>query len=206
MVVRMKARHDLSTSPRRLPTNRARNEFHESVIPLGLDGPVIMYSRRCAMVTTGRTTDGAPLFGWRSALLALTAVVPIAKTLAGFAAIVAQYLVIQYDVWFELGMVIGQVLFQWSVLWRRTWNERLQYAVALVLVSALGSVLLWPLLLWHTVATVSPLVAVLYFFAVVGIMFGVHWRVVLRLALPTIVCATWVLYRLVILFVVLKRP
>ena len=103
-------------------------------------------------------------------------------------------------------MVVGQVLFQWAVLWRRSWTDRLDYAVILVLVSSLGAALLWPLLLWHHRAPVRPLAAVAWFFAVVAVMFLVHLRLVKRAALPLILCLTWVVYRLLILAVILPRP
>ncbi|HEY0138312.1 MAG TPA: hypothetical protein VGB85_29710 [Nannocystis sp.] len=129
----------------------------------------------------------------------------VAETLAAFAGIIRDYLAIHYDLWFELGMVIGQVLFQWAVLWRRTWTERLDYAVILVFVSGLGAALLWPLLLWDRAAPVEPLAAVAYFFAVVAVMFVVHLRLVRQAGLPLVLCMTWVIYRLLILAVVLPR-
>ena len=143
---------------------------------------------------------------WRTALLAVVATVGIAKTLAAFALVIRPYLAIDYDLWFEVGMVVGQVLFQWCVLWRRTWKERIDYAGVLVLVSSLGAVLLWPLLLWHRTTPVGPFPAVVYFFAVVGVMFAVHVALVVRLKLPKLLCATWVLYRLIILVYVAKQP
>lgn len=138
-------------------------------------------------------------------VLAAVGVVATAKTLAAFASIIQQYLAIKYDLWFELGMVVGQVLLQWCVLWRRSWRERLHYAGTLILVSTVGSMLLWPLLLLHHVAGVIPRVAVFYFFAVVAVMFALHWQLVHRRGLPMRLCATWVVYRLLILAVVLKR-
>jgi hypothetical protein len=134
------------------------------------------------------------------------AIVIIAKTLAAFAAIIQTHLAIQYDLWFELGMVLGQVVFQWLVLWRRPWDDKLRYALILIAISGLGAALLWPLLLWHRLAPVGAVVALLYFFSVVAIMFIAHWRLVKRAKLPTILCVTWVVYRLLILLVVVKRP
>ena len=134
------------------------------------------------------------------------AVVLIAKTLAGFAAIIQPYLAIHYDVRFELGMVIGQVLFQWCVMWKRTWSKRLDYALVLIAVSGMGAALLWPLLLWNHVAPVAPLEAVAWFSAVVGVMFGAHWLLVKRTGLPVVLCGTWVVFRLLLLLVVVKRP
>lgn len=145
-------------------------------------------------------------FGWKTGLALPLATLVVARTLADFAAIVRDHLAIDYDLRFELGMVVGQVLFQWAVLWRRAWADRLDYAVILVFVSSLGAVLLWPLLLWHARAPVRPLAAVAYFFAVVAVMFVVHLRLVKQAALPLLLCVTWVVYRLLILAVILPRP
>jgi hypothetical protein len=134
------------------------------------------------------------------------AIALIAKTLALFAAIIEPYLAIHYDVRFELGMVIGQVLFQWCVLWRRPWSEKLDYALVLIAVSTLGAALLWPLLLWNHVARVSPQAAVLWFFVVVGVMFVAHWQLVKKVGAPLVLCGTWVVYRLLLLLIVVKRP
>ncbi|MBX3259557.1 MAG: hypothetical protein KIS78_03150 [Labilithrix sp.] len=153
-----------------------------------------------------RTIRRASTDGWRSALLAAAAVAVIAWTLSGFAAIVQPYLAVQYDLGFELGMVVGQVLFQWCVLWRRTWRERLDYALVLVLVSSLGAVLLWPLLALNRLAPVTVPVALGWFTLVVAIMFFVHWRLVVRKELPATLCVTWVIYRLLLLAVIVKRP
>ena len=148
---------------------------------------------------------GVVSFGWRTGLALPLVVVIVGQTLAAFAQIVRDYLAVDYDLWFELGMVIGQVLFQWAVLWRRSWTDRLDYAVILLLVSGLGAALLWPLLVWHHLAQVQPLAAVVWFFAVVAVMFAVHVRLVRRAALPLVLCLTWVVYRLLILAVVLPR-
>jgi hypothetical protein len=135
-------------------------------------------------------------------------VLVIGKTLAAFAGIIASRLRIQYDVWFEIGMVAGQVLFQWLFMWRRSWPERREYALLLFFVSALGATLLWPLLLLHRSGSgpVSEAFALAWFFGVVTIMFAVHWVAVKRRRLPTFLCATWILYRLLILLFIVKRP
>jgi hypothetical protein len=148
---------------------------------------------------------GALAFGWKTGLALPLAALAVAQTLAAFATIIRDHLAIDYDLRFELGMVVGQVLFQWAVLWRGSWADRLDYAVILVLVSSLGAALLWPLLLWHRLAPVRPLAAVAYFFAVVAVMFVVHLRLVRRAALPLVLCMTWVVYRLLILAVILPR-
>ena len=139
-------------------------------------------------------------------LAAVPAIAVIAKTLAAFATIIQPYLSIHYDLRFELGMVTGQILFQWCVMWRmhRPWSDRLDYALILIGISGLGAVLLWPLLLWHHTAPVTPLRAVFYFFAVVGVMFVAHWRLVHKARLPLLLCGTWVVYRLFLLLAVVE--
>ena len=155
--------------------------------------------------TASARRRGAVTFGRATGLALPLAMFIVVETLTAFALIIRDYLAVRYDLWFELGMVIGQVLFQWVVLWRRSWTERLDYAVILVFISGLGAALLWPLLLWNRLAPVRPLAAVAYFFAVVAVMFVVHLRLVRRAALPLVLCATWVVYRLLILLVVLPR-
>ena len=164
--------------------------------------PPIM-SERSAQHTP---STSAGTIGWKTALLVPVAIALIAKTLSGFAAIVQPYLAIQYDLWFELGMVVGQVLFQWCVLWSRSWRERIDYAIVLIMVSSLGAVLLWPLLALNRLAPVTVPVAVGWFLVVVAAMFSVHWRLVLRAKLPAALCATWVVYRVLLLLVIVKRP
>lgn len=143
-------------------------------------------------------------FGWKLVPLAPIVVVGIAATLARFARIIHPYLAIDYDLRFELGMVVGQILFQWVVLAKKSWADRLECAVVLLAVSALGAALLWPLLAYHAVSAVTPRVAVGYFFAVVGVMFVAHWRLVVRARLPVHLCLTWVVYRLLLLAIVVR--
>lgn len=128
----------------------------------------------------------------------------VASTLARFATLVAPYLAIDYDMRVEFGMVVGQVLFQWAVLWRRSWADRLDYAVLVLGISSLGAVLLWPLLAWHAQRPVAPLEAVAYFFAVVGIMFVTHAWLLKRFGLPAHLSVTWVIYRLFLLLVLVR--
>jgi hypothetical protein len=145
----------------------------------------------------GRSSEGASLFGPRGApaiALFVVAVVTIAKTLEAFAAIIRVYLAVHYDWRLEVGLVTGQVIFQWLWMARRSWPERLSYAWILIAVSSGGAVLLWPLL--AVASRVTPLQAVGWFFAVVAVMFVGHAWLVVRARLPAWLCATWVLYRL----------
>lgn len=143
--------------------------------------------------------------GWRALPLAAVVVGGVALTLAGFARLVAPYLAVDYDARLEVGMVVGQVLFQWVVLARRTWSDRFEYALVVLAVSAFGSVLLWPLLVAARHAVVTPSVAAAYFFAVVAVMFASHAWLLKRARLPRVLSATWVLYRLGLLVLLVKR-
>jgi hypothetical protein len=140
--------------------------------------------------------------GLRGLVAGLFAVVAIALTLGRYSVLLQRYLAVRYDTRIELGMVTAQVLFQWAFLVRRTWEERLSYAWVLITVSSVGALLLWPAILFG--APLSPPRAAAYFFAVVAVMFGVHWALVVRHHLPKWLCATWVLYRLLLLIYLLR--
>lgn len=142
----------------------------------------------------------------RDLLLIAVAIPIVAATLARFATIIAPYLAIRYSWTFELAMVLGQVLFQWVFLARKSWSVRLDYARILIGISTLGALLLWPLLIVDRMRPVSPLFALMWFIGVVGIMFFAHWALVKRHALPVTLCLTWVVYRLIILAVVVRFP
>lgn len=138
-------------------------------------------------------------------LLVPAAIVGVALTLARFARLVMPYLAVDYDVKVELGMVTGQVLFQWLFLGRASWEARFSYAWVLLAVSSVGAALLWPLLAWaHVFEVPSPLVAFAYFCAVVLVMFGAHLRLVGQHGFPGRLCATWIGYRLLLLLVLVK--
>ena len=158
--------------------------------------------------SAGKPEKVRPAFGPRGAvavLLVVVALAGVARTLAAFATLIAGYLAVHYDWRLELGMVTGQVVFQWTLLFREPREDKLSYGLILMAVSSLGAALLWPLLLLaHFAHAPSPLVAVAYFFAVVAVMFAVHWVLVARAALPTWLCATWVLYRLFLLAVLVR--
>lgn len=147
-------------------------------------------------------------FGPRGVVAVLAfavATIAIARTLAAFADRISIYLAVRYDWRLELGLVVGQVLFQWLFLLRRPWVERLSYAWILIAVSTLGAVLLWPLLAFVP-RSAPPLGHVAWFFGVVAVMFVAHYALVARHQLPKRLCVTWVVYRLLILAFVARWP
>jgi len=122
-----------------------------------------------------------------------------AYTLSQFSILIQSLLSIPYDWKIEMAIVTGQIIFQVPFIWKRTAFEIIRYQYNMLLISLLGSILLWPIIVineWHIQ---SQTVNLIYFFSVVSIMFLVHVQRVKKLELPTYLCFTWVLYRLIIL-------
>jgi hypothetical protein len=126
-----------------------------------------------------------------------------AYSLGAFVQIIQSYVSINYSYQTEGIMVIAQVGFQWLFMMRRSWKERVRYMYVALTVSMIGSVMLLPLLLIHSLMGVSGVIAIGYFFVVVGIIFAIHHRLIIRSALPKVLSVTWVLYRLLLLAFVL---
>jgi len=129
-----------------------------------------------------------------------------AYTLGSFTEIVEPYLAVRYDYKREAIMVAGQVVFQWIFMSKSSTEERMRYMFIALTVSMIGSLMLLPLVLCDRLATVSALTATAYFLVVVGLIFGLHYQLVMRNSLPSILCYTWVLYRsFLLLFVLVPR-
>ena len=125
-----------------------------------------------------------------------------AGCLQSFAGLIEGYLSIDYSFSVEVCMVIGQVVFQWLVLARASWWDRLRYVPIVLSISLMGSVLLLPLLGWAAVRELSPLAALAWFFSVVLVMFLTHRHWIKRVGLPWHLTWTWVLYRVLLLFII----
>ena len=126
--------------------------------------------------------------------------------LGSFAKIVQEYLTTTYDYRTEGLMVLGQVVFQWLFMGKASWLERKKYGIIALTVSMIGSLLLFPLIAYHNIFTVSVLFATVYFFAVVAFIFVIHHSFISTEKLPTILTYTWVLYRILLLvYLVLPR-
>jgi hypothetical protein len=136
-------------------------------------------------------------------LLMLFCVCITAFTLHQFAKLIAGLLSIQYDWKFELSMVLGQLVFQTIFIFKESIHRKIQYFSEMLKVSMIGSVLLWPLLLFNHIYSAGDVLNVLYFFGVVLFMFFDHKRRVKELNLPFCVSYTWVLYRCLILIFIL---
>ena len=129
-----------------------------------------------------------------------------AYSLGSFVQIIQSYLEVHYDYKSEGIMVITQVGFQWLFMTRSSWEERVRYLFITLTVSMVGSLLLLPLILQNRFLPVPAASATAYFFVVVGIIFIIHHRLIIRNSLPRILSCTWVLYRfLLLLFVLVPR-
>ena len=126
-----------------------------------------------------------------------------ACTLSEYAKLVQHLISIKYNWQFEFFMVIGMLIFQYPFLIKKNNLLKLNYYYNMLLVSLMGSVLLWPLLLIIRVYRTTDMINLLYFFGVVLIMFLEHKRRVTKLLLPAYISYTWVLYRFIILVYIL---
>lgn len=122
-----------------------------------------------------------------------------AFTLNQYAKLIQHLLKVKYNWQFELFMVLGMLIFQYPFIYKKDWSLKLGYYFNMLLVSLLGSLLLWPLLIINYFYTCGDMVNLIYFFAVVAIMFFVHKQRVAKLLLPVYISYTWVLYRCIIL-------
>jgi hypothetical protein len=130
--------------------------------------------------------------------IAITAI-----TLNQYAGLVQHLITSRYGWQFELCMIIGMLFFQYPFLYKKKRSLQLDYYFNMLLVSLMGSVLLFPLLLLNFYSACTDTFNLLYFFAVVLIMFFDHKRRVAALALPVLMSYTWVLYRVLILIFIL---
>jgi hypothetical protein len=126
-----------------------------------------------------------------------------AFTLSLYAKLIQHLLKINYNWQFELFMVLGMLIFQYPFIYKKEWSLKLEYYYNMLLVSLLGSLLLWPLLITNHFYTCSDTNNLIYFFAVVLLMFLEHKRRVAKLLLPVFISYTWVLYRFIILIFII---
>lgn len=133
----------------------------------------------------------------------LLCIVITAASLNQFAKLIQHLITIKYDWKFELFMVLGQLVFQFPFIYKRTAEEKWDYYYNMLIVSMMGSVLLLPLILFNYVYLLSSTINILYFFTVVLFMFFEHKRRVYLLCMPSHISYTWVLYRFLILIFIL---
>ncbi len=131
------------------------------------------------------------------------AIIGTAFTLHQYAKLIQHLISINYNWQFEFFMVVGMLAFQYFFIYEKPWSLKLEYYFNMLLVSLLGSLLLWPLIIINHFYTCSDAVNCIYFFTVVLIMFFVHKQRVAKLSLPVCISYTWVLYRFIILIFII---
>lgn len=124
-------------------------------------------------------------------------------TLSSFARMPLSHLPLRQSFGTEWVMVTGQVLFQWLFMSPTNWTSKKNYMIIALSVSMIGSLLLLPFLLVHTLYTTSTASAICYFFVVVAIIFLIHHQLIKKLVLPKILSLTWVIYRFILLIYIL---
>jgi hypothetical protein len=130
-------------------------------------------------------------------------IVITAFTLNWYAALIQHLITINYNWRFELCMVTGMLFFQYPFIYKQQWQLKLDYYFNMLLVSLMGAILLWPVIMVNHFYTCVDLINVIYFFAVVWVMFWEHKRIVAKLSLPVFISYTWILYRIIILIFIL---
>ena len=140
---------------------------------------------------------------WFKASAAVICIAVTVFTLNQFSIRIQDLLKVKYDWKFELFMVLRMILFQYPFISKKSWSVKIDYYFNMLLVSLLGSVLLFPLLILNQYSHCSNVFNLAYFFCVVLIMFFVHKRRLAKLHLPGIISYTWILYRFLILIVIL---
>ena len=140
---------------------------------------------------------------WFKVTAILFCIAVTSLTLNQYAQLIQHLIKIKYNWQFELCMVTGMLFFQYPFIYKQTRQLKLDYYFNMLLVSFIGSVLLFPLLILNHYQHYSDVFNLVYFFAVVLFMFLNHKRRVNKLKLPRIISYTLVLYRFIILIFIL---
>lgn len=140
---------------------------------------------------------------FKKVFISLACIVFTALTLNSYAKLIKHLLSINYNWQFELLMVLGMLVFQYVFIYYKNLNVVLKYFFKLLLVSLLGSVLLWPLIIINACLAIKDIVNICYFFAVVQTMFFVHKNIVTKMQLPFYLSYTYILYRFIILIFII---
>jgi hypothetical protein len=136
-------------------------------------------------------------------LSTIICIVITAYTLSQYAKLVQHLFSISYNWQFEFFMVLGILIFQYPFIHKNAWSIKLDYFFKMLLVSLLGSFMLWPLLLANQNAILGDYINIGYFFIVVATMFFVHKKIITKMQLPFYLSYTYILYRFIILLFII---
>lgn len=97
----------------------------------------------------------------------------------------------------------GQILFQMVFVRLMTKDKLLHYIGNMMTVSLIGALLLLPMEVFVSIADPTAWVPLVWFALVVTFMLVIHSRRVKMLGIPWVASATWVAYRLILLWIIL---
>jgi hypothetical protein len=161
---------------------------------------LISYNRK-VIVPSATTTQGlscTPSFNFKYRLIyILLSVFMVGYSLYRFSNCIRG--LPQTNWYSELGIGVGQIVFQSAFLLRKDVETRWNYIGHLMTVSLMGSGILGLIIILHNNVGCSQWLLITLFAAVVGGMFYEHKRRVAILKLPHYITYTWVLYRLLVL-------
>lgn len=104
----------------------------------------------------------------------------------------------------ELILAFGQIVFQVLFLFKFDKKTIVNYSGNLMTVSLAGSLILMPILILSQFIMIPQVIILSWFGAVVLIMFLEHFRRIKLLKLPFFLSFTWILYRIIALFLILN--
>lgn len=104
----------------------------------------------------------------------------------------------------EIALATGQIVFQLIFLTQKDYKTNLNYIGNLLTVSLMGALILLPVIIANEFITVPQLVNLGWFGLTVLLMVLEHFRRVKILQLPHYLTATWIVYRILALLIILN--
>lgn len=104
----------------------------------------------------------------------------------------------------EIILAVGQIGFQLLFLTKKDKKTNLNYVGNLITISLLGAIVLLPIIILSSIIVVPQLFILTWFGMTVCIMIAEHYRRVAILELPKYLTATWILYRIIALVIILN--
>ncbi|NRD24740.1 hypothetical protein HNV10_15915 [Winogradskyella litoriviva] len=107
------------------------------------------------------------------------------------------------NIYREYLMALGQIGFQFLFISKLKFEKQLNYFGNLMTISLMGSLILIPVLILNSMIDIPELVLLFWFGLTVMIMLFEHIKRIKLLELPMVLTATWILYRLLVLLLIL---
>lgn len=104
----------------------------------------------------------------------------------------------------ELVIAFGQIVFQSLFLLKTGKKALLNYTGNLMTVSLAGSLLITPILILNQFLSIPEIIILAWFAITVLLMYIEHYRRIKILELPTALCYTWIIYRVIVLIAILN--